>query len=305
MTKIDEVDLTHAKNLDKDIKSSFVEALLLPNEYLLLKDRNGKIIIIDALSYEEIRNDNLPELINTVVAVVQDTFYNIDTLNGRIMSTKVESVVNGQTNISWIHVGSFPPDERGYQIANSVAVNETLIYFVNYHGSFYVYDTILRTVDKIGNIATNNYYASLILVNDILYIYKTIYLYSFDGNTMKQIQGIPEERHYSGLFQFENKVCRVGGNTTDVNPNPVTCYDPNDGAWSTISYINEARWYPGIATTQRGTCIFGGSNHYKSDNTEHWRNSGEIFNHQTKKWSFIPTPLVGQTTYTQVLSFYF
>lgn len=259
---------------------------------------------MDATSYEVITRYSLPELSRTIIAVIRDTFYNIDTVNGRIMATNIEDIMNGKTDISWTQVGSFPPDDQRATIGNSVALNQQFIYFVNFNGTVFVYNTISRTVNKIGSIVWGFPYASLIVVNNVLYIYKHTNFYSFDGSNIREIP-TPELKVYSALFQMGNNVCRVGGNITEVYPDPVSCYNPTDGSWSIMSYLNEARWLAGIATTESGTCVFGGQHRYNVDNSVHWRDSAEIFNHQTKTWSYIPSPLINENSTLQVTTFYF
>lgn len=271
-------------------------------QYLLLFDENGKVIIIDAITYEEITNYNLPEIKYNIVAVIQDTLYRIDTINGKIQITNIENIINGEIPIPWIHAGSFPPDGPGTWIANSIAVDQQFIYFVTNNGPFYLYDTILRTVEKLGDITAGHPYASMTVLNSVVYIHKFSNFYSYDGSNIKELSP-PDERFNCGLFQYDNKICRVGGNNTDVNPDPVTCYNPSDESWSTVSYINEARWFPATVNTETGTCIFGGSNRYSD--LEHWRNSAEIFNYQKKIWSYIPFPLVKEDSFLQATVFYY
>lgn len=277
-------------------------------EFLLIKNYDGKVIIIDARSYEEIINFTLAELKKTVVVTIRDVFYNIDTINGKITITDVENIVNGQSDISWIHAGSFPGDEpepTGTTNSAVVSANQQYIYFVAHHGALFVYDTTVRTVKKLGTLDAVGYYASMIIVNSVLYISKSNNFYSFDGSSIEKIS-TPEKRGQAGLFQMGNNICRLGGNNTDVYPDPVACYNPADKEWTAnTSYINEARWHPGIVTTQLGTCIFGGSNHYGDVNFEHYRDSAEIFDHQTETWSYIPSPLVDEIKFIQVITFHF
>lgn len=265
------------------------------------------MIIIDATSYELITKYNLPELTNTNVAIIRSTMYSVNQPEGKIMSTNIESVINGGSSQPWIHVGSFPAEETdngiNQWIANAIAVNQHLIYFLSNSNNLYVYDSILRTTRKVGKIEAKGYYTSFIVVNNVLYVDKDTHFYSFDGTNINEIS-TPVLKSRSVLFQMKNKVCRLGGNTTELLPDPVTCFNPADGTWSTETYIDEARWYPGVVTTKTGTCVFGGAN-MLSNGTGIWRVTSEIFNHETKTWSYIPSPITVDDTTPYATTFFF
>lgn len=272
-------------------------------KYFFLSDLSGNVIILDANTNEKIISYKLPEIEHGIAAIVDDTFYNIDTLNGTIWSTSLQSIKSGPSDINWANVGSFPSESSW--IRNSAAVNGTLIYFVTHMGNFYLFNAISKTTTKLGTLRPYDTYASLLIVDKAVYIHKFNIFYKFDGNNLNIIT-TPNEKHDSGLFQLRNYVCRAGGNITDVYPDPVTCYDPVSNTWSDENYINEARWCVGIAATESNTWIFGGLVVYAEGNTSIlWRYSIEVLNHETNTWRTVPTPLVEGQYYIQATYFTF
>lgn len=172
-----------------------------------MSDADGKVIIMDAVSYDKILEYQLPEISSSILTIVGDTIYNIDTLNGTIMSTALENIMEYQNEINWDHVGSFPNETKW--IRNSAAVDGSIIYFVTYSGILYEYNTESKTTIKRGQIEPNNsYYASLIVVNNVLYIQKYNFSYSYDRKVLSTIT-TPDDRYHCGLFELRNGVCRV------------------------------------------------------------------------------------------------
>lgn len=272
------------------------------NEYIFLtEEETGRVIIIDANTYELVHTYNLPEIKYSVVAIIVNKFYNIDTKNGTIMTADVSAIMNNQ--IRWSYDGWFPREQNW--IRNAVAVHRSYIYFITFSGILYKYDTDLKTVERITRITSSDWYASLVVANDVLYISKYTYLYSYNGSALKSI-ATPDKRNYFGFFQDGNRVCRVGGNKTDVYPDPVQCYDPSFQVWTNGSYVNQARWYPAVVATRLRTHIFGGHCWYASDGRyQHDLNSSEVFDHQKKSWAYIPTPLSEEPGLVQAVSFYY
>ena len=57
------------------------------------------MIIIDATTHDEVISYSLPEISHNISAVVNDTFYNIDSTNGKIFSTSIGNILKGPGNI--------------------------------------------------------------------------------------------------------------------------------------------------------------------------------------------------------------
>lgn len=288
----------HEHENEVRIRTSNLDISKNVTNYYFLSDASGKVTIIHAETYDKFKSYDLPEISFSIVAIVNQTSYNINLLNGIISSTSLNNIMSG--SVKWTSVGSFPPESRW--IRNSAAVNGSSIYFVTYGGYLYVFDTISRTTTKLGVVGGIDHYASLLVIGGTLYIHKYSSLYLYNGATVDTIL-TPKERHNAGLFGLGEKVCRVGGNMTDVYPDPVDCYDPSTETWIDANYINEARWYPGIVTTESKTVVFGGYAAFERGDASFWRSSVEVLDYETNVWSYVSTELTEGQEYIQALFF--
>lgn len=208
-----------------------------------------------------------------------------------------------QNPINW-NIAAYFPKEADW-IRNSVAVNGSSIYFATKSGIVYLFDAEKETMSTVGKICEYSNYASLVIVDNILYIHKCKFFYSFDGNSIQEL-ATPDVRYDAGLFRFGENVCRVGGNMTDLYPDPVYCFDGKNRTWTVVNHINEARLKPGIVATESGTYIYGGKAlYYSGEFPSFWRGTVEVFNYKTKLWNIVSSLFDTPLEYPQAVIFYF
>lgn len=275
------------------------------HEYLLVKDDNGFVTIVEASNYDLVNSYELEDVKNSIIAVETNrTFYKIDVLTGKIFSTNIQSILYN-TNITWNLVGSFPAEDAIIQ--NNIAENGSEIFFVTQSGILYKFDSKLKATTVLGETKSTGNYASIVKYKDYLYIQKDTGFYEFNGTNVNEIlnhdMGAKQD---CGLMVVKDKICRIGGNMTDLYPDPITCYDPATTVWSTYGELNQAKHRPGIAYTNRGTVIIGGQIFTSQLRTgRNWLATLELFNEDDKSFDYLSSDFPNGLTAPQAVTFYF